>query len=152
MAGVRYEREAAGSERETEMGRVGEWGGWALYFINTFLRLAKGIVDFGNGILTIYPDTTIFDDDSSDNLENIFANVDVTDLLPLEITHIPRFVCNMVKNAIIKRKPSKNCKMSYDSEGPSLTVNRVLTREELSMEELEKDLWERIIILSKKGQ
>ncbi|GJS45688.1 hypothetical protein Tco_0595809 [Tanacetum coccineum] len=100
----------------------------------SFLRLAKGIVDFGNGILTIYPDTTIFDDDSSDDLENILANVDVTDLPPLEITGIPHFVCNMGKNAKIKRKPSKNYKMSYDSEGPSLTVNPVLTREELSKE------------------
>ncbi|GJV24598.1 hypothetical protein Tco_1377293 [Tanacetum coccineum] len=74
----------------------------------SFFRLAKGIVDFGNGILTIYLDTTNFDEDSSDDLENIFANVDnvdVTDLLPLEITNIPHFVCNMGKNARIKIKP-----------------------------------------------
>ncbi|GJT51400.1 hypothetical protein Tco_0977557 [Tanacetum coccineum] len=81
----------------------------------SFFRLAKGIVDFGNGILTIYLDTTNFDDDSSDDLEIIFANVDnvdVTDLPSLEITDIPHF--------------------------------------ELSREELEKDLWERIMILSEK--
>ncbi|GKG18342.1 hypothetical protein Tco_0372640, partial [Tanacetum coccineum] len=92
---------------------------------------AKGIVDFGNGILTIYLDTTNFDDDSSDDLEIIFANVDnvdVTDLPSLEITDIPHFVC----------------------KGPSLTDNRVLTRKELSREELQKDLWERIMILSEK--
>ncbi|GJX17973.1 hypothetical protein Tco_0218805 [Tanacetum coccineum] len=39
-----------------------------------------------------------------------------------------------------KKMPSKNYKMKYDDEGPSLTINRVLTREELSREELEKDL------------
>ncbi|GKA79522.1 hypothetical protein Tco_0786118 [Tanacetum coccineum] len=38
--------------------------------------------------------------------------------------------------------------MKYDDEGPSLTVNHVLTREEISREELEKDLWERIVILN----
>nr|GEW21417.1 reverse transcriptase domain-containing protein [Tanacetum cinerariifolium] len=75
----------------------------------SFLRLAKGIVEFGNGILTIYPDTTIFDDDSSDDLETYLL-----------------------------------------IEGPLLTVNRVLTRDELSKEEPEKDLWERIMILSEK--
>nr|GEW52014.1 hypothetical protein [Tanacetum cinerariifolium] len=104
----------------------------------SFLRLSKGIVDFGNGILTVYPDTTIFYDDSSDNFKNIFANVDATDLPPLEITGMPHFVCNMGKNARIKRKPSKNYKTSYDCEGSSLTVNRVLTREELSREGLKK--------------
>ncbi|GKG25891.1 hypothetical protein Tco_0399037, partial [Tanacetum coccineum] len=36
----------------------------------------------------------------------------------------------------------------YHDEGPSFTVNRALTREELSREELEKDLWKRIVILN----
>ncbi|GJY35242.1 hypothetical protein Tco_0420620 [Tanacetum coccineum] len=40
--------------------------------------------------------------------------------------------------------------MTYDCEGPSLIVNHVLTRVGLSREELEKDLWERIMILSEK--
>ncbi|GJW91201.1 retrotransposon ORF1 [Tanacetum coccineum] len=38
--------------------------------------------------------------------------------------------------------------MKYDGKGPSLTINHALTREELSREELEKDLWERIVILN----
>ncbi|GJZ01879.1 hypothetical protein Tco_0519840 [Tanacetum coccineum] len=33
----------------------------------SFLRLAKGIFDFGNGIITIYPDLESFNDDSDDN-------------------------------------------------------------------------------------
>ncbi|GJZ54586.1 hypothetical protein Tco_0609471 [Tanacetum coccineum] len=47
-----------------------------------------------------------------------------------------------------KKKSSKNYKMKYDDEGPSLTINHALTREEISREELEKDLWERIVILN----
>ncbi|GJW46518.1 hypothetical protein Tco_0078164 [Tanacetum coccineum] len=39
--------------------------------------------------------------------------------------------------------------MKYDDEGPSLIVNLSLTCEELSREELEKDLWERIVPKSK---
>ncbi|GKE30361.1 retrotransposon ORF1 [Tanacetum coccineum] len=38
--------------------------------------------------------------------------------------------------------------MKYNDEGPSLTVNCALTHKELSREELEKDLWERIVILN----
>ncbi|GJW52535.1 hypothetical protein Tco_0096620 [Tanacetum coccineum] len=52
---------------------------------------------------------------------------------------LPPYVCNMRKSSRNKKKPSKNYKMKYDDE-PSLTVNRALTREELSREELEKDL------------
>ncbi|GJT26552.1 hypothetical protein Tco_0906827 [Tanacetum coccineum] len=33
----------------------------------SFLRLAKGIVDLGNGIITFYPDLDSFHDDSDDN-------------------------------------------------------------------------------------
>nr|GEW74099.1 phospholipase-like protein [Tanacetum cinerariifolium] len=87
-----------------------------------FFRLSKGFVDFGNKILTIYPDVTIFNDYSSDDCENILTNIDVTDLPPLEITDIPHFVCNMGKSARIKRQPLENYKMSYDSEGPSLPL------------------------------
>ncbi|GKB34017.1 hypothetical protein Tco_0878959 [Tanacetum coccineum] len=33
-------------------------------FGRSFLRLTKGIVDFGNGVITIYPDLEFFGDDS----------------------------------------------------------------------------------------
>ncbi|GJU18346.1 hypothetical protein Tco_1146312 [Tanacetum coccineum] len=49
----------------------------------------------------------------------------------------------------IRRSRVKNYKMKYDDEGPSLTVNHALICEELSREELEKDLSERILILNK---
>ncbi|GJT95050.1 hypothetical protein Tco_1090568 [Tanacetum coccineum] len=38
--------------------------------------------------------------------------------------------------------------MKYNDEGPSLTINCALTHEEISREELEKDLSERIVILN----
>ncbi|GJU25966.1 zinc finger, CCHC-type containing protein [Tanacetum coccineum] len=106
----------------------------------SFLTLEKGILDFGNGIITIYPDQIPFNDDSDDDLDEILANINVVDLPPLDITDIPPFMCSMGKSARNKKQLSKNYKMSYNGEGPSLTINRVLTREELSREELEKDL------------
>nr|GEV78763.1 hypothetical protein [Tanacetum cinerariifolium] len=71
--------------------------------------LTKGIVDFGSGILTIYPDLTTF--------------IDLDDLPPLDITDIPPFVCNMGKSSRNKKQPSKTYKMSYNGEGPSFTIN-----------------------------
>ncbi|GKE27605.1 hypothetical protein Tco_1442989, partial [Tanacetum coccineum] len=111
-----------------------------IVFGRSFLRLTKGIVDFENGIITIYPDIITFNDNSDDELDDLLSNIDVSDLPPLDITHIPPFMCSMGKNARNNKQPSKNYKMSYDGEGPPLTVNRPLTREELSREELEKDL------------
>ncbi|GJZ59022.1 hypothetical protein Tco_0614838 [Tanacetum coccineum] len=52
------------------------------------------------------------------------------------------------KSSINKKRSCKNYKMKCDDEGPSLTVNRALNHEELLREELEKDLWERIVILN----
>nr|GEY52936.1 hypothetical protein [Tanacetum cinerariifolium] len=85
--------------------------------------LAMGIVDFGNGILTIYHDLISFDDKSDDELEAILASVDVSDLPPLDITDIPSFVCNMGKILRNKKRPCKNYKMTYDGEGLSLTIH-----------------------------
>ncbi|GKF88126.1 hypothetical protein Tco_0259003, partial [Tanacetum coccineum] len=53
----------------------------------------------------------------------------------------------MGKSSRNKKKLSKNYKMKYDDKEPSLISNLSLTREEFSREELEKDLWERILEL-----
>ncbi|GJV00507.1 hypothetical protein Tco_1329777 [Tanacetum coccineum] len=42
-------------------------------------KLTKGLVDFGNKILTIYPDLTTFDDESDDELEAILSSVMLLD-------------------------------------------------------------------------
>ncbi|GJT73552.1 hypothetical protein Tco_1032838 [Tanacetum coccineum] len=110
----------------------------------------KGIVDSGNRIITVYPYIITFNDVRDDYLDTILANIDVSDQPPLDISDIPPFMCSMGKSPRNKKQPSRNYKMSYDGERPSVTINRILTREELSREELEKDLWERIMIVCEK--
>ncbi|GJU22737.1 hypothetical protein Tco_1156079 [Tanacetum coccineum] len=66
-------------------------------FSCSFLRITKVIVDFGNGILIIYPDLITFNDDSNDELDAILASINVEELPPLDITDIPPFVYNMRK-------------------------------------------------------
>ncbi|GKD03138.1 DNA-directed DNA polymerase [Tanacetum coccineum] len=92
----------------------------------SFLRLTKGIADFGNGIITIYPDLEFFNDDfdksneSEDDWDVILEGIDFGDIPIIDGIELPQY-------------------------GPSLTINLALTREELSRKELEKDLWERIL-------
>ncbi|GJY53689.1 reverse transcriptase domain-containing protein [Tanacetum coccineum] len=110
----------------------------------------EGIIDFRNGILAIYPDLITLNDDSNNEFDDLLASIDVTDLPPLDITDMPPFICNMGKSARNKKQPLKNYKMIYNAEGQSLAINWPITQEELSKEELEKDLYERILILSEK--
>ncbi|GJY52833.1 reverse transcriptase domain-containing protein [Tanacetum coccineum] len=115
-------------------------------FGRSFLKITKGIVDFRNRILTIYPDLITYNDDSDDELDELLASVDVSDLPPLDVTDILPFMCSMGKSARIKKQPWKNYKMSYNGEGPSLTIKRPLNQEDVSREELENDIYERILI------
>ncbi|GKB83626.1 hypothetical protein Tco_0950521, partial [Tanacetum coccineum] len=60
-----------------------------------------------------------------EELDNLLASINVTDLPPLDVTDIPPFMCR-----------------------PSFTVKRPLTQEEVSREELENNIYERILILN----
>ncbi|GJY40049.1 hypothetical protein Tco_0427319 [Tanacetum coccineum] len=60
---------------------------------------------------------------------------------------VPPYVCNMGKSSRNKKKPCGNYKMTYSDEGPSLTVKKPLTQEEITRKALEKDMYERILIL-----
>ncbi|GKE43521.1 hypothetical protein Tco_1470805 [Tanacetum coccineum] len=119
-------------------------------FGHSFLKLTKAVIDFGNNILTIWPDLITFNSDSDDDLDTILASITVEELPPLDISDFPPFVYNMGKNLRNKKKPSKTYKMSYDGEGPSLTINHPRTQEELTKEEIEEDLYERIMILNER--
>nr|GEU99701.1 hypothetical protein [Tanacetum cinerariifolium] len=111
-------------------------------------KLTKAIVEFGNGILTIWPDLITFNSDSDDELDALIASINVEDLPPLDISDFLPFVCNMGKNLRNKKKPFETYKMSYDGEGPSLTINQPRTQKEVTREEIKEDLYERIMILN----
>ncbi|GKE17063.1 DNA-directed DNA polymerase, partial [Tanacetum coccineum] len=107
-------------------------------FGRSFLKLTKAIIDFGNAILTIWLE--IITSDSDDNeLDALVASINVDELPPIHISDFSPFVCNMGKNLRNKKKPSKTYKMSYDGEGPSITINRPKTQEELTREEMEEE-------------
>ncbi|GJR02644.1 DNA-directed DNA polymerase [Tanacetum coccineum] len=69
--------------------------------------------------------------------KELIEGVDFGDMSEYDGLELPPYVCNMGKSSRNKKKPSKNYKMKYDDEGPSLTVNHALTHGELELEEEE---------------
>nr|GEY79934.1 hypothetical protein [Tanacetum cinerariifolium] len=71
----------------------------------SFLRLTKGIVDFGNIIITIYPDLDPFlynfdkSIDSRDDWDAILDGVDFGDIQEIDGLDLPSLVCMMGKSA-----------------------------------------------------
>ncbi|GKB39328.1 hypothetical protein Tco_0884270 [Tanacetum coccineum] len=66
-------------------------------FGRSFLKLTKAIVDFGSGILTIWPETITFDSDD-DELDALLASINVDELPPINLLDFPPFVCNIGKS------------------------------------------------------
>nr|GEU94029.1 hypothetical protein [Tanacetum cinerariifolium] len=111
----------------------------------SFLRLAHGVVDFDNGVITIYPEPDLdpFEDDyektgkSSDDwdqlLDFIFDNV------PKFGEELPPFISMMGKNNHIKKRTIENLNLFYQDIRPSLSARSHLTQEEAEKEALARD-------------
>ncbi|GJV87604.1 hypothetical protein Tco_1531542 [Tanacetum coccineum] len=106
----------------------------------SFLRLAKGVVDFGNGVTTIYHKLDPFEDDSvkigksSDDWDQLLDfNFDD---VPKFGEELPPFVCKMGKRNCNKKRAMENLNLFYQDIGPSLTVGGHLTQEEAAKEAL----------------
>ena len=116
-----------------------------------FLRQAKAIVNLQLGLITLWPEPPVYDSEDEE-LDALLANFSVEELPPLSPNpnDFPNYVCNMGKSSRNKNKQQKTYKMTYDDEGPSLSVNRAKTQEELTREEFEKDVLERVILVNEK--
>ncbi|GJR79425.1 hypothetical protein Tco_0150210 [Tanacetum coccineum] len=110
----------------------------------SFMRLTKGITDFRNGVITIYPELDPFLDNSDetekskDDWERILDGIDFGDIPELEETSLPPFICKMGNSARNKKRPFENYQMNYSDEGPSLTNRQPLTQEEAIKRSWEK--------------
>ncbi|GKA33503.1 hypothetical protein Tco_0719932 [Tanacetum coccineum] len=116
----------------------------------SFMRLTKGIADFGNGVITIYPELDPFLDNSDktkkskDDWELILDGIDFGDMSELEEPGLPPFVCKLGKCARNKKRSFENYQMNYFDEGPSLTNGKPLTQEEATHEAIAIDIYKRI--------
>nr|GEY83290.1 hypothetical protein [Tanacetum cinerariifolium] len=102
----------------------------------SFMRFTKGITDFENGVITIYPELDPFLDNSGeiekskDDWELILDSIDFGDITKLEETSLPSFVCKMGKIARNNKRPFENYQINFSDKGPSLTNRKPLTQEE----------------------
>ncbi|GJR37039.1 hypothetical protein Tco_1212723 [Tanacetum coccineum] len=106
----------------------------------SFLRLAKGVVDFGNGVITIYPEPDPFEDDSektgksSDDWDQLLDfNFDD---VPKFREELPPFVCKMGKSNRNKKRAMEKLNLFYQDIRPSSSAGGHLTQEEAAKEAL----------------
>ncbi|GJS42336.1 hypothetical protein Tco_0567379 [Tanacetum coccineum] len=117
----------------------------------SFLRLAQGVVDFGNGVITIYPEPDPFEEESektgkSSNDWDQLLDFNFDDV-PKSGEELPPFVCKMGKSNRNKKRAMENLNLFYQDIGPSSSAGRHLTQEEAAKEELAIRISQRYALL-----
>ncbi|GJU78331.1 hypothetical protein Tco_1275401 [Tanacetum coccineum] len=104
-------------------------------FGRSFMRLVNGIVDFGSGVITVYPEEDPFEDDSEkteksmDDWDQLLAfNFD--DIPQLDGEELSPFVCKMGKSSHNKKRAMENLNLFYPYIRTSSSTGRHLTQEE----------------------
>ncbi|GKB35631.1 hypothetical protein Tco_0880573 [Tanacetum coccineum] len=117
----------------------------------SFQRLSCGIVDFGNGVITIYPELDPFEDDSEKTGK---SSDDWDQLLDFNFDDVPKsreelspFICKMGKSNRNKKRAMENFNLFYQEVGPSVSAGRHLTQEEAAKEELAIRISQRYALL-----
>ncbi|GJU93493.1 hypothetical protein Tco_1318249 [Tanacetum coccineum] len=117
----------------------------------SFMRLAKGISDFGNGVITIHPELDPFLDNSEETEKfeddwDHLLDIDFGDIPEINEAGVPPFVCKMGKSERNKKRALENFQLYYYDVGPSLFNGKPLTQE-AAQEALVIDICKRFFIL-----
>ncbi|GKC44042.1 hypothetical protein Tco_1061764 [Tanacetum coccineum] len=117
----------------------------------SFLRLSRGIIDFSNGVITIYPEPDPLEDDSEKTGK---SSNDWDQLLDFNFDDVPKsgeelhpFICKMGKRNRNKKRAMENFNLFYQDIGPSASAGRHLTQEEAAKEELAIRISQRYALL-----
>nr|GEW28210.1 integrase, catalytic region, zinc finger, CCHC-type, peptidase aspartic, catalytic [Tanacetum cinerariifolium] len=110
-----------------------------------FMRLAKGIADFGNGIITIHPELDPFLDNSKETKKfeddcDHLLDIDFGNILEIDEAGLPPFVCKMGKSKRNKKRALENFWSYYYDFEPSFSNEKPLTQEEAAQEALAIDI------------
>ncbi|GJT47372.1 retrotransposon ORF1 [Tanacetum coccineum] len=123
-----------------------------LIFGRSFLRSANGIVNFGEGTITIQPDFDPFlfssDEEGKQNLDDLETLLDFDfDEVPQTKTDLPPMVCKMAKGSRNKKKVMENIMYFNNGAGPSSSIGTPLTQEEAEKRALAHNMSMRYEIL-----
>ncbi|GJY60432.1 hypothetical protein Tco_0461089 [Tanacetum coccineum] len=118
----------------------------------SFMRLAKGIAYFGNGVITIHPELDPFLENFEDTkkFENDWdhlLDIDFGNIPEINKAGLPPFVYKMGKIKRNKKRAIKNFQLYYSDVGPLLSNGKPLTQEEAAREALAIDICKRVSIL-----
>ncbi|GJW55392.1 hypothetical protein Tco_0099477, partial [Tanacetum coccineum] len=117
----------------------------------SFLRIAQGVVDFGNGVITIYLEPDPFEEESektgkSSNDWDQLLDFNFDDV-PKSGEELPPFLCKTRKSNRNKKRAMKNLNLFYQDIGSSSSAGRHLTQEEATKEELAIRISQRFALL-----
>ncbi|GKB95216.1 hypothetical protein Tco_0981353, partial [Tanacetum coccineum] len=119
----------------------------------SFMCLTKGIADFENETIIIYPELDPFLDSDGeeeridDDWDILLDDLDFGDIPDIEGVEVPPFVCKMGKSSRNKRKQLEKFQLIYSDMGPSLSTRKTLTQEEAKREALAISICERYSLL-----
>nr|GEV17557.1 hypothetical protein [Tanacetum cinerariifolium] len=104
------------------------------------MRLVKGIIDFDNGVIIVYPEPDPFEEDyektkKSPDDWNQLLDFNFDDI-PKFGEELPLFVCKMRKSNQNKKRSMENLSLFYQDIGTSLLAGGHLTQEEVAKEAL----------------
>nr|GEY22172.1 hypothetical protein [Tanacetum cinerariifolium] len=106
----------------------------------SFLRLAHGVFDFGNGVITIYPKPDPFEDDYEKTRKSLN---DCDQLLDFNFDDVPKFgdeltpfIWKIRKSSRNKKRTMETLNLFYQDIGPSSSTGSHLTQEEAEKETL----------------
>ncbi|GJV64236.1 hypothetical protein Tco_1475064 [Tanacetum coccineum] len=118
----------------------------------SFMRLAKGIADFGNGVITIHPELDSFLDNSKETKKfkddwDHLLDINFGDIPEINEAGLQPFVYKIGKRKRKKKRALENFQLYYSDVGPSLSNGKPLTQEEAAREALAIDICKRFSIL-----
>ncbi|GJY94438.1 hypothetical protein Tco_0510799 [Tanacetum coccineum] len=110
-------------------------------FGTSFMRLVNGIVDFGSGVITVYPEQDPFEDDSEKTEKSMddwdqLLDFNFDDIPQLDGEELLPFVCKIGKSSRNKQRAMENLNLFYPDIGPYSSIGRHLSSEEAAKEAL----------------
>ncbi|GKB53585.1 hypothetical protein Tco_0904338 [Tanacetum coccineum] len=110
-------------------------------FERLFMRLVNGIVDFGSGVITVYPEEDPFKDDSAKTEKSMdewdqLLDLNFDDIPQLDGEELSPFVCKIKKSSRNKKRAMENLNLFYPDIRTSSSTGRHLTQEEAAKEAL----------------
>nr|GEW61008.1 hypothetical protein [Tanacetum cinerariifolium] len=118
----------------------------------SFMMLVNEIINFGSGMITVYPHQDLFEDDyektekSMDDWDQLF-DFNFDDIPQLDREELLLFLCKMGKSSRNKKRTMENLNLFYPDIRPSSSTSRHFIQEEVTKEALELRISQKFALL-----